>query len=323
MPGCVRIRPGSALGWEMVAARSALGRTARNRTAPGWGRLSLEFGPVPDKRAPSLGIRFLSTFPSARVPAGLGRVKDFAPGGVYEYEVRSRGYGSGPLDRAARVSYLGDAGPGKRPREKEGRMKTKKVKVVREIRFPQGRIISADPERKGDRVEILVKPYGGRHEEENTVVISLPWSLFEGKVEAPWMIQSIPPGVYTVEWRDPQVPGGPEVLWFEVAEEEEGEDIPLLVEAPGPLSEATDAHSPGVEQVLCVCYEGDTLRAWTLIAAKPGDIFTCEEYGLPRGWGDYETTYIGCQLCEDGFVDDFGRMDYPPESLEEWKKMSR
>ena len=62
-PGCARIRPGSAPGWKTVAAGSALG------WAPGWGRLSLEFGSVPDKRAPSLGIRFLSAFPGAHVSA--------------------------------------------------------------------------------------------------------------------------------------------------------------------------------------------------------------------------------------------------------------
>jgi hypothetical protein len=200
-------------------------------------------------------------------------------------------------------------------------MKTRKVKVVREIQFPEGRvagIINSDPELKGDRVEVLVKPYGGRFEKWNTVIISLPWSLFEGKIEAPWMIHSIPCGTYYIEWKDPETAGAPPILWFEPAQEDGEESVPLLVEAPGPLSEDTDAHSPGVEQVLCVCYAGDTMRAWTLIAAKPGDVFTCEEYGLPRGVFDYKTTYIGCHLTESGFVDDFARLDYPPESLEEW-----
>jgi hypothetical protein len=196
-------------------------------------------------------------------------------------------------------------------------MMTRKVKVVEEIKFPDGRIVAQEPVKKGDRVEVVIKPSGGKHEEWNTVIISLPWSLFEGRVEEPWMISSIPSGTYKIEWRDPDTPGGFPILWFQPAETEEGEEVPLLVEAPGPLSEDTDAHSPGVWQVVCVCDEGDTLRAWTLIAAKPGDVFTCEEYGFARGVADYETTYIGCRLTESGFVDDFARMDTPPESLED------
>jgi len=202
-------------------------------------------------------------------------------------------------------------------------MAVQKVKVVREIQFPQGRIVTivtGDPEKR-DRVEILVKPYGGKHGEVNTFKLSFPWSVFQGKVEAPWMIRSIPPGTYRIEWKDPETPGGAPILWFEPAQEEEGENVPLLVQAPGPLSADTDAHSPGVRQILCVCYEGDTLRSWALVAAKPGDIFTVEEYGFPRGLDDYEVTYVGCRVYEDGFIDDFGRMEYPPESLEEWEEL--
>ena len=123
VPGCVRIRPGSALGWEMVAARSALGLTARNRTAVGWAlrdKCPLESRPVRCKLAPSLGIKFLSTFPGARVPASMGWVKDFALGGVYEYGMSTRyecevgrRYSGDPLDTGVTVSYLGSARPGK------------------------------------------------------------------------------------------------------------------------------------------------------------------------------------------------------------------
>jgi len=96
--GCARIRPGSAPGREVVAARSA----------PGWAlrdKCPLESRLVRCKLAPSLGIKFLSTFPGARVPASMGWVKDFALGGVYEYGMSTRyecevgrRYSGDPLD---------------------------------------------------------------------------------------------------------------------------------------------------------------------------------------------------------------------------------
>jgi len=155
--GCARIRPGSAPGREVVAARSAPGLTARNRTAVGWAlrdKCPLESRLVRCKLAPSLGIKFLSTFPGARVPASMGWVKDFALGGVYEYGTRyecevGRRYSGDPLDTGVTVSYLESAGPGtKGLREKEGKMKPEVGMKLESI----GRFLR---ERVGCQVEIL------------------------------------------------------------------------------------------------------------------------------------------------------------------------
>jgi hypothetical protein len=76
--GSARIRPGSALGWKAVTARLALGRAlgwaARPRAALGralGNSPRLESRLVPDEPAPSLGVRFLSVFPSAYFSASL------------------------------------------------------------------------------------------------------------------------------------------------------------------------------------------------------------------------------------------------------------
>jgi hypothetical protein len=64
----MKIRSGSALGWATVAPRSALG------WALGWAlgdKREVESCVVPDELAPSLGVRFLSTFPCAPVSASL------------------------------------------------------------------------------------------------------------------------------------------------------------------------------------------------------------------------------------------------------------
>jgi hypothetical protein len=68
--GSATIQLRLALGWGMVAPRSALG----------WGQPSLESDLVLNTRALSLGIRFLSTFPSALVSTSLApMIGDLVP----------------------------------------------------------------------------------------------------------------------------------------------------------------------------------------------------------------------------------------------------
>jgi hypothetical protein len=65
------IRPGSALGCEMFAPGLAPGRTLGPAPRDKCPMRFLESRPVLDAPAPSLRIRFQSTFPCARIFAGL------------------------------------------------------------------------------------------------------------------------------------------------------------------------------------------------------------------------------------------------------------